>query len=63
MKTFIKKLIGHRHDNRFSWGEFYWGGKDLAFQYTDGEDHNLLIVKLPFLFKSQSWPFYLSFSI
>lgn len=52
MKTFIKKLIGHRHENRFSWGEFYWGGKDLAFQYTDGEDHNLLIVKLPFLFKS-----------
>lgn len=50
----IKKALGHRYENRYTWGEFYWGGRDLSIRYTGGDayTHNLFIFSIPFLFKS-----------
>lgn len=52
-KKFFKKLLGHKHENRYAWGEFYWGGKDLGIEYNQGyHSHSSLIIRLPFLFKA-----------
>lgn len=50
----IKKLLGHRCENRYTWGELYTGFKcrDLSFRYTDGDGCDLIIISVPFLFKS-----------
>lgn len=50
---FFKKLLGHKYGNLYTWGEFYWGGKDLGVEYTEGYySHSSFIVRLPFLFKA-----------
>ena len=52
----IKKLLGHKYENRYTWGELYTGFKcrDLSFRYTDGGcgGCDLIIISVPFLFKS-----------
>jgi len=52
----IKKLLGHKFENRYTWGELYTGFKcrDLSFRYTGGGIYgcDMLIVSIPFLFKS-----------
>ena len=55
-KTELKKLLGHKFENRYTWGELYTGFKcrDLSFRYTGGGIYgcDMLIVSIPFLFKS-----------
>ena len=56
MKNKIKKLLGHKWENRYTWGELYTGFKcrDLSIRYTGGGifSHDMLIISIPFLFKS-----------
>ena len=52
MNKFLKKITGHKFDNRYKWGEFYWRLHpkhwNLSLQLTDryGEYADLLIVEL-----------------
>lgn len=57
MKRKLLKLIGHKHGNRFSWGEFYWHfppskwnlSLKLTQQHTDFND---MLVFSPFIFSA-----------
>lgn len=48
VKRFLRKLVGHKHDSRFDWGEFSWHPKSWQIgieAYRSGMfEHNMLVV-------------------
>ena len=55
MKRALLKLIGHRYDERFKWGEFYWHPRPsewklslrLTSRYSELDD---MLILSPFIF-------------
>ena len=51
----IKKLLGHKYENRYTWGELYIGNPhaELSLRHVSDNifDNDLIIFSIPFLFK------------